>query len=204
MGWRQNGKTKKLGRGQPAAELTSGAYKQAFQVQTRNVLGAPYPCLNVLKLWYSMPVPLCISCLAHSLPCLRSPSPLQPICHVPLSSLRVLESDPACKKAQGLPRGPSGRGPGRAVVGVWAAPIKVAGPKPGFAGFALARPGATSNKRHWLVENGSLGRRDRLKPAWSPCCFCWAAAGRKLQHQFAATQSGYLSTCESLRLLLSA
>lgn len=68
--------------------------------------------------------------------------------------------------AQELPRGP-----GRAVVGVWAAPIKVAGFKPGFAGFALARPGASFLRRHWLVENGSLGRRYRLKPAWVAVLF---------------------------------
>lgn len=142
---------------------------------TDAVLDAPYPCLNVLKLRYAG-LSLCISCLAHSLPCRCSPSPLPSICHALLS--------PACKKwfallrlhetpllhntdalAQGLPRGPSGRGPGRAVVGVWAAPIKVAQdlPWPG--------PAQASIKRHWLVENGSLGRRYRLKPAWSPCCF---------------------------------
>lgn len=146
--------------------------------------------------------------------------------HLPYSPVesRVLESDPACKNGSpscsfmkhlcsiiyglssaGASSWPEWPRPRSSRCGCLGCAINVAGPKPGFAGFALARPGATSNKRYWLVENGSLGRRYRLKPAWSPCCFCWAAAGRKSATPIRC-DSLWLSVClrASPRLLLSA
>ncbi|KAL7923242.1 hypothetical protein ACQKWADRAFT_58467 [Trichoderma austrokoningii] len=100
-----------------------------------------------------MLVSLCISCLlilflVCVLHLLFPPSAMLPcrVCLQKWFALLRLHETPLLHNtdslAQGLPRGPSGRGPGRTVVGVWDAPIRPP-LRPGFAGFILARPGAS-------------------------------------------------------------
>lgn len=155
-------------------------------------------------------------CPAHSLPCLHPPSPSFSPSGVPCQAIYPAQSclqkwfallrlheTPLLHNtgslAQGLPRGPSGRGPCRAVVGVWAAPIK--SPASSWVWQDLPWPDTAQApiKRHWLVGSGSLGRRYRLKPARSPCGFRLVAASRNLQHRFATA----LSICPSACLRLS-